>query len=535
MNMTHRETDSHRHTHIFLILLSTLVGAAVTLVVLYGSGPARVMQTVNAQADAEELESAFIKVAAESKPAVVNITARTVARHPRMPQGMPQVPDEWRRFFEDPFFRPFGREGEGDEEGGEEAPAPPMPDGERYGQSMGSGWIYSEDGYIVTNSHVIKGAMDIRVNLYDLENDDKDYEAKVIGNDPRTELALLKIDAGRKLPALKVGDSKGLKVGSWVMAVGSPFDLEQTVTVGVISAKGRMINPPEARFQLGDIIQTDASINPGNSGGPLVNLKGEVIGVNVAILANGLMPANVGIGFAIPAEVVEQVVPVLEEEGTFVRGWLGITLGRLNENMREHYEVPDGGVLVEEIRDDGPAKDSDLQAEDVIVSIDGEPVRDTYSLQKAVGNRRPGTELTLGIVRAGKKTEVKLALGETPAEFAGLDEKTPEEEEPAAAEAELGLTLKEITAEIAEEKNLAEKAGVYVEEVKPGSEAAGKGIIPGDVILKINTTEVKTLADATGVMEAAATANDKFVIMRIARFTPNGDRLVITIDIDPQP
>ena len=340
--------------------------------------------------------------------------------------------------------------------------------------------------------------------------------------------------AGRPLPTLKVGDSKDLQVGEWVMAVGSPFQLEQTVTAGIVSAKGRFLDHPSAKFRIGDIIQTDASINPGNSGGPLVDLKGEVIGVNVAIVSQTLVPANAGVGFAVPAETIQQVIPTLKAEGRVARGWLGISIRDLNENKRDYYKVPDGGVLVEEVREDGPAKGSDLQSEDVIVSISGEKVTDTWSLQKAVAGHRPGEELTLGVVRAGKPREVKLNLGATPAEYAGYAEpKGKPAETPAAPNEVLGLSLESITAAIAEEKSLAAKEGVYVKAVEADSEAAEKGLLPNDVILKVNVTETKTADDVTKAIKQAKDNGDKYVIVRIARMTTDGERQVITLDLDP--
>ncbi len=514
--MSDRESSSHRHTHILIILLAALVGAVVTFVVLYGHGTSNPVQPAEAQAEAASLETAFVKIAAEAKPAVVNITAKGA--------GAPvdqEIPEEWRKFFEDPFFFPFRRRGE--EEGETPRYRPP-------GVSMGSGWVYSEDGYIVTNSHVIRGASDVKVRLYDRKDDEREYEAKVVGNDPRSELALLKIDAGRKLPAIKLGDSKATKVGEWAMAVGSPFQLEQTVTVGVISAKGRFISGQSQRFRIGDIIQTDAAINPGNSGGPLLNLAGEVIGVNVAIVSAGL-PANAGVGFAIPSETVSKVVPTLQTEGRVARGWLGIAIEDLSENERDYYKVPDGGVLVSQVRDDGPAKDSDLQAEDVIVSVDGEKVADTWGLQKAVADQPPGAEVTLGIVRQGKPMDVKIKLGETPAVYAGVEE--PEKPEKPLDGEVLGLTLQNITAEAVEQHNLPENTGVYVAQVDPGSEAAEKGMEPGDVILKINTAVIETVEDVETAIDAARKAGANYVILRVSRLTEEGEKQVITIDLDP--
>ncbi len=506
-----RENSGHRHAHIIMILLSTLLGAAVTLVVLYGRGASNPVPQAQAQAPLGQFESAFADLAAQVKPAVVNITTRTTET-----EGPGQIPEEFRKMFPDLPF-PFDQQ----QPKGEK----PQP---RQGRALGSGWIYSEDGYIVTNSHAVRGATDIKVRLHDRDGEQRDYPAKLIGNDPRSELALVKIDAGRKLPTLKVGDSKNLKVGEWVMAVGSPFELEQTVTVGVVSAKGRSIMGQTGRFQIGDIIQTDASINPGNSGGPLVNLRGEVIGVNVAILSPGL-PGNIGIGFAIPAETVQTVVPTLKVEGKIARGWLGIAIEDLNENKRDFYKVPEGGVLVTQIRDDGPAKNSDLHAEDVIVALNGEPVNDTWALQKAVGNRKPGEEVTLGVVRAGKRLDVKLTLGTTPGVYAGVQE--PEKPEKPEMSAVLGLAIAAITPALAQEQGLAEKTGVYVTAVDPNSEAAEKGLQENDVILKVNSIEVSTVGDVRQAVEAAKKADAKYVIIRVARKNEDGEKQIVTFDL----
>jgi serine protease Do len=511
--MFERESSGHRHTHIIMILLSALLGAAATLAVLYGHGASNPVPAVQAQVPLGQFESAFVNLADQVKPAVVNITTKTTET-----PVVGQIPEELRKMFPDLPF-PFGQTpGEGGQ-----------PPASRQGRALGSGWIYTEDGYIVTNSHVIRNATEIKVRLHDRDGDERDYPAKLVGNDPRSELALVKIDAGRKLPTLKIGDSKNLKVGEWVMAVGSPFELEQTVTVGVVSAKGREILGQTGRFQIGDIIQTDASINPGNSGGPLVNLRGEVIGVNVAIVSSGL-PVNLGIGFAIPAETVEAVVPTLKAEGKIARGWLGVQIEDLDENKRDFYKAPEGGVLVTQIRDDGPAKGSDLQAEDVIVTIDGERVKDTWALQKAVGNHRPGEEVSLGVLRGGKPLEVKLKLGTTPNAYAGVEK--PSEAEKPEKNTALGLSMAAITPAIAQGQGLPEKTGVYIAAVDPNSEAADKGLQVNDVILKVNNTDVSTVGDVKQAVEAARKADAKYIIMRVARKTADGEKQIITFDLN---
>ncbi len=515
--MSLRTRTGGRRGRVAIVLLSMIAGAALTFGLLYGHPPVSPIQPAHAQT-AIASDRTFVTIASRAKPAVVSIIARSVSQTVRQ-----QMPEELRRFFEDPFFRQFGplvpmpRDGHG----APEIRTPPR-------VALGSGWIYSEDGYIVTNSHVVKGASDIRVKLYDRPNDDREYEAKVVGDDPRTELALLKIDAGRKLPTLPVGDSGALEVGEWVMAIGSPFQLEQTVTVGVVSAKGRMLDDPERPWRMGDIIQTDASINPGNSGGPLVNTRGEVVGVNVAILSPG-QAGNIGIGFAIPADTVKQIIPTLQSEGSVARGWLGVAISDLNENLREAYHAPDGGVLIEQITPDSPASKSDLQPEDVVVSVNGQAVKDTWELQKAVAAHRPGEKVTLGVVRDGRQMQIEVTLGQTPAQYAG----TGQSDETATANPDtvLGLALAPITPEIAQARGLSAQSGVYVQDVAPDSNAWERGIRPGDVIIKINRTQVKSVEDITSAVEAAKRAGEGFVVVRIQRAGPNGQPQVMTVDI----
>ncbi len=511
--MALRTRADSRCGRVAIILLSMLAGAALTFALLSGYAPVATMQPAHAQAGMAA-DRTFVTIASQAKPAVVSIIARSVSQAARL-----EMPEELRRFFGDPFFRRFG---------------PQMPDGGQGAphmqsrQALGSGWIYSEDGYIVTNSHVVKGATDIRVKLYDRPDDDREYRATVVGDDPRTELALLKIDAGRKLPTLPVGDSSALEVGEWVMAIGSPFQLEQTVTVGVVSAKGRMLDGPDQPFRMGDIIQTDASINPGNSGGPLVNTRGEVVGVNVAILSPG-QAGNIGIGFAIAADTVKQIVPTLQTNGYVHRGWLGVAIRDLNDNLRQAYNAPEGGVLIEQITPDGPAGRSDLQAEDVVTSVDGQPVKDTWALQKAIAGHRPGEKVALGIIRDGKPLQVEVTLGETPAQYAGVE--PPGETEAPKADTVLGLSLAPITPEVAQAHGLAAGSGVYVQSVAPDSNAWERGIRPGDVIIKVNRTEVKSVEDVTSAVAAAKQAGEGFVVVRVQRTGPDGRSQVVTLDI----
>ena len=504
-----RVREAHAHSHTLIVLLSLLVGMLATLLALYGYQATAAPPETGPTTDVVRLDKTFPQIAATTKPAVVSIFTKSLSAE--APDG--EVPPELQ-----PFFRRFGAPGEG---GG---PMEPMP-----GHALGSGWILSDDGYIVTNAHVVKDATDIRVRLYDREQDDRQYEARLVGSDPRTELALLKIDAGRKLPTLALGDSSGLKVGEWVMAVGSPFELEQTVTVGVVSAKGRTIDSGDARFRMGDIIQTDASINPGNSGGPLVDLDGRVIGVNVAILAPGA-PGNVGIGFAIPAGTVEQVIPRLKAEGKVVRGWLGVGIRDLDGNLRDAYGAPDGGALIESIRDDGPAKGSGLQEEDVVVAVDGQPVKDSWGLQQAVSNHRPGDELKLDVVRNRKREMVTVKLAETPSSLAAAPGASAQPAKPTSGP--LGMTVAPITPEVASQEKLPATEGVYIAEVTPGSPAADSGLAPGDVVRKVNRTEVSKVEEVTRIVTAARENHDRYVVFRVERRDESGEKQTITLDLE---
>jgi len=319
---------------------------------------------------------------------------------------------------------------------------------------MGSGWIYREDGYIVTNAHVVRDEVKLTVRLHDKLGDENEYPAQLIASDPKTELAVIKVDAGRKLPTLKLGNSRDLKVGQFAMAVGAPFGLDQTFTSGVISAKGRFLPGQSDYIRIGDIIQTDASINPGNSGGPLVDLDGNVVGVNVAIASSGPVAGNVGIGFAIPADTATDVIPQLIENKKVARGWLGISIGDMTDNMRDFYGVPDGGVLVQGIRPDGPAANTDLKVDDVIVAVNGQKATDTWELQKTVSSVRPGGEVTLDVVRDKKPLQVKIKLAEMPAKYTGLEE--PQPGKPAGKQPEavvegkaLGITVKALNKDVA--------------------------------------------------------------------------------------
>ncbi len=507
--MFDREDGSHRHSHMIIILLSVLIGIVVATIAC--NMPQQNINAAEAQQNttASELETEFTAVAEQVLPTVVRINVRTPVRRPEQQE----MPERFRDFFRQfPWF-------DGPENGEE---MPPMPPPEREG--IGSGWIYSSDGYIVTNAHVIQEAETVQVVLQDRPGQPQEVNATVVGRDPRSDLAVLKVDVDRELPYLTLGDSEALRVASWVMAVGAPLRLEQTVTVGVVSAKGRIIEPdPRMPFRLGNIIQTDASINPGNSGGPLVNLRGEVVGVNVAYAAPGPM-GNVGIGFAIASSTVEQIVPHLIEGEAIARGWLGVRIEELTENLKEFYGV-DYGVRIAGIDEDAPAADSDLQVDDIVIAVDDTSVRETWDLQQAIAGTTPGEVVTLTVVREGEERSIEVRLGTMPARYAGLPEEEPVPEEPDVEEWELGIGVMEVdelTPEVAGQMGIdretlamiADTEGVVVERVEPISPAHGR-VRPGEVITRVNGNPVADIEQYREQMVAAVENERDFVVLHL--------------------
>lgn len=502
-----------RHSHLIIILLSVIVGAVLTALVLSQTQkPPLLVEPAMAQRSGGSPQ--FESVAEKVLPAVVYISSDIQQpEDPRQKEMRKQMEEFFRQL--PPNFRqqmPQGNDGES---------------GPRARPAAGSGWIYSEDGYIVTNSHVVRGASKVTVQLHDRDGDKKEYPAKIVGTDPRTELAVIKVDAGRKLPTLPLGDSDQAKIASWVMAVGSPFQLQQTVTVGVISARGRIISGESQYFRLGDLIQTDASINPGNSGGPLVNTDGEVVGINVAIASPGatMVPVNIGIGFAIPSNAAKTIVPQLIQQGKVARGWLGVTIKDLNDNLRTHFGVAEGGVLVTQVNENAPASKV-LQPNDVVLSVDGKPVRETWDLQSAVANTAPGTKVSMEIVRAKQKMTLQVELGQMPAQYAGLDEEKPAAEEVAGNGPP--LTVRDITPELARETKLPRDKGVVITAVGPELQDR---LLQGDVIVRVNEKAIGNVGDYKAAIEAARKANDEFVVFSIERLDDEGRKMTDVVDV----
>jgi serine protease Do len=345
-------------------------------------------------------------------------------------------------------------------------------------QSLGSGFIIDRDGSILTNNHVVENAQKITVKL----SDGRDFEAKVIGRDPKTDIAIIKIDAKGDLPIAPLGDSDRLEVGEWVMAIGNPFGLDSTVTSGIVSAKGRHIGAgPYDNF-----IQTDASINPGNSGGPLINLRGEVVGINTAIFSQS--GGNIGIGFATPINSAKEIVPELKSKGKITRGWLGVSIQSVTPDLANTLGLEKSrGALVAEVLKDGPAERAGIKVGDVIVDFDGTEIKDSNELPTIVARTRPDKQVRVKLLRDRKELSIPVTINEL-----------KETEVVAAAKGEkgeLGLTVQKMTPELAESLNLDKAQGVVITSVEPGSPADEAGLRQGDVIVEVDRKSVRDVGD----------------------------------------
>jgi len=396
----------------------------------------------------------FRDVAKEVSPAVVAITARTAIK---VPQG--ELP-YW--FFENPFgFR------------GPRRQAPKQEGKELWKTAGGTGFIIDKSGLILTNNHVVKEADEIDVKLLD----EREFPAKVVGRDPETDVALVKIDTGDDLPVARLGDSGALQVGDWVIAIGNPYGLDHTVTVGVVSAKQRRIGMGNYdRF-----IQTDAMINPGNSGGPLVNILGEVVGINTAIA--GL---RTGIGFAVPINIAKSILPDLRDKGKVDRAWLGVMIQPITPDFQESLGLKEKrGAIISEVVEDSPAAKAGLEVGDVILKFEGRPVRSSWELPEMVGLEPVGKTAKLVIVRDGKERQMRVKLGEKPPSEAAVEEKTERR-------FGLGLNVQDVTPDVMRRYRLPDEVeGVVVTDVKFKSPAERAGVKEGDVIMKIGWTRVK--------------------------------------------
>jgi serine protease Do len=352
--------------------------------------------------------------------------------------------------------------------------------------SLGSGFIIDKNGLVVTNNHVVEDADQIKVKL----NNDREFDAKIVGRDPNTDIALLKIESGETLPVVKLGDSDALEVGQWVLAIGSPFGLEHTVTAGIVSAKGRVIGSGP----YDDFIQTDASINPGNSGGPLLNLKGEVIGINTAIVASGH-----GIGFAIPINMAKDIIVALKNEGEVTRGWLGVAIQDLSSDMAEYYEIGDKkGVFVADVFEGDPADQAGIQRKDIILELNGEKIKTTRQLTAMIAKIPVGESAKMKILRDGKEKTIQVKVGKRP------EERLVARDQPRGQEEEFGITVSDLTPEIAQRFNSDEASGVIVTQIESNGQGDNADVRVGDVIKEINRRPIKNVSDYQAVLAGLA-------------------------------
>jgi len=425
------------------------------------------VQTEAKPKDVMMVPASFSGLADSVSPAVVNIrTEKTTKtggfRHfSRRPFGRKNDP------FEDFFDRFFGNE---------------MPR-EHKERSLGSGFLVDKDGYIVTNNHVVENADEIKVRL----KNGTDFNARIIGRDPKTDLALIKIEHDQNLPFLSIGDSEKLKVGQWVVAIGSPFGLEQTVTAGIVSAKGRVIGSGP----YDDFIQTDASINPGNSGGPLLNMDGEVVGINTAIISGGQ-----GIGFAIPANLAKGIISQLKKTGEVTRGFLGVSIQNISEELAEYYGIKGGkGVIVAEVVPGAPADKAGLKVKDIILEVNGEKIEDNRRLSAMVAEIEVGKVVEIKVLRNGDTKTVNVEIGRM------SDEGTASAPSKTDTESDMGINVAELTPELARRLNINDKTGVVVMDVQAGSKGEEAGVMHGDIIKEINHKPIKNLTEYQEIID----------------------------------
>ncbi len=425
-------------------------------------------------------------IASEDTPSVVNIST-TKIRKQRRPFSRRRQPSPFDEFFgqDDIWERFFGE----------------IPEQEQKQQSLGSGFIVDKAGYILTNNHVVAKADDIKVTL----SDGRSYEAEVKGTDPKTDIALIKIDAENHLPVARMGDSDALQVGEWVMAIGNPFGLNHTVTVGVVSGKGRVLGTgPYDNF-----IQTDASINPGNSGGPLINMDGDVVGINTLIFASGQ-----GLGFSIPINLAKGIMDQLRETGTVTRGWLGVQIQTVTPELAKSLNLPEAkGALISGVFPGDPADKAGIKVGDVVVEFDGNPIETDRELVSIVGNTLVGKEVKVKALRNGKEVTLKVDIAK----------RTDDEEASAGGGGDteemkpfnLGIKVQDLTEELAERFGMEDPGGILVTEVEAGGAADDAGLARGDIIVEVNREKVADIKEFRQSLGKAG--KDKPLLMLVRR------------------
>jgi len=414
------------------------------------------------------MPGSFADLVERMGPSVVNVYTTKVIKSKRGQGIMPfhndqEIPELFRKFFDMP------------------SPSPNQePQREKKAQSLGSGVIISDDGYIITNNHVVENADEIRIRLINHE----EYEAKVVGRDPKTDVALIKIEPKNGgLPHISFGNSDTLRVGDWVVAIGNPFGFENTVTTGIVSGKSRSIGGgPYENF-----IQTDASINMGNSGGPLFDLKGELVGINTAIFSRD--GGNIGLGFAIPGNMVKHVVEQLKEHGTVTRGWLGVMIQHVTADLADQFGLERPyGALVGEVMENSPAAKAEIKQGDVIIKFNGKEISQMSILPSLVAQTEVGSKAELTVIRKGKEKKITVQIGKLDEELlakSGLSDESVNQK--------LGITVQELTPELAQSLGIKDETGLLISDVESGSPAANAGVKRGEIILEINQQTVEDL------------------------------------------
>lgn len=431
---------------------------------------------------------AFSSVVKDVKPAVVHIRVESsVSARPDMDQ-----------FFNHPFFeRFFGPEFQ--------QPNPQPRKRQQYG--AGSGFIISKEGHILTNNHVVENAEKITVTLADNHT----VEAELIGTDPQSDVALIKIDVPDPLPTISLGDSEALEVGEWVIAIGNPFGLNQTVTVGVVSAKGRSrvgINEYE------NFIQTDAAINPGNSGGPLLNIYGEVVGINSALYSR--TGGYMGIGFAIPINMVKSIEAQLQKHGKVTRGWLGVAIQDVDENLAESFGLEKAeGILVSETQPESPAAAAGIKQGDVLLALNDIALKDVADLRNRIALTVPGTEVKIHLIREGAPRDIEVNIGEQPADFGSVAQKKTTND----ILGDFGLAIQDLTPDLADQLGYKDRQGVIISEVLPDSPAERSGLKTGQLIEEVNKMKISSVTDLKQAMTQSTDTQRVLLKVRSGSFS----------------
>jgi len=444
----------------------------------------------------QELDKAYVELAKISIPSVVKIKSEVTQKKSntdlRQRKGDNSPFDPF-NFFDDPF-KFFDEQ--------QQTPRP--------SKGWGSGFIIDKEGHILTNNHVVAGADKITVTL----DDRREFEAKVIGTDPETDIAVIKVEQDN-LPIAKLGDSDKVQVGEIVMAVGSPFELTRSVTTGVVSATGRSnVGIPGLTYE--DFIQTDAAINPGNSGGPLMNIKGEVIGINTAIATGGLSGGNVGVGFAVPINTAKSIMEQLLSDKKIIRGWLGVVLQPVNSDIAEKYGLKENkGALILSV--DGPAKDAGLKNGDLIIEYDGKVVSDSAHLSKMVAASKPDDKVKIKVIRDGKEKEFNVKLTERTKDAIAKLRGSDEGNTSGSSEEWMGMSAQDLDDSLAQRMGYENQKGVIITNVDPSGPAMQVDNPPqrGDLIQEIEGMDIKNMSDYKKAIEK--TKDEKKIMVRLRR------------------